>query len=92
MKLPAIAIRALKILAAGIMIQPLYFKFTAAEKSVYIFKTLGPGPYGRIGTGTLELIAAALIRYPKAAAFGGVPAVGVMTVAVFSQFTKPGIE
>lgn len=46
-----------RILAALIMVQTLYFKFTGAEESVYIFTSIGLEPYGRIGIGVLELIA-----------------------------------
>ena len=52
----------LRILAALIMLQTLYFKFSASEESVYIFSALGMEPWGRIGTGIMELIAAASKR------------------------------
>ena len=55
----------LRLLAAVIMLQTLYFKFTAAPESVYIFSTLGMEPVGRIGIGIMELIASVLILYPK---------------------------
>ena len=38
----------LQIVVAAILAQTLYFKFTAAEESVYIFTTLGIEPWGRI--------------------------------------------
>ena len=48
---------------AGILLQTLFFKFTGAEESVYIFSTVGRflniagvEPWGRIGSGVLELI------------------------------------
>jgi hypothetical protein len=47
-----------------ILLQTLFFKFSAAEESVYIFKTLGIEPYGRIGSGIVELIASILILIP----------------------------
>ena len=43
-----------RLVAAIIMIQTLYFKFTGAEESVYIFTTIGMEPWGRIGVGVLE--------------------------------------
>ena len=43
--------------AAAILGQTLFFKFTGAPESRYIFATLGVEPWGRIGTGVLELVA-----------------------------------
>ena len=40
--------------------QTLFFKFTAAPESVYIFSTLGVEPWGRIDSGIIELVASAL--------------------------------
>ena len=86
-----IATWVLKLLAAVIMLQTLYFKFTGAEESVYIFTQLGMEPYGRIGVGVLELIAAVLILYPKTTAFGAALAIGLMAGALFFHLTKLGI-
>ena len=80
-----------RILAALIMLQTLYFKFSAAEESVYIFSTLGMEPWGRIGTGVLELIASILILIPAATAFGAVLGIGLMSGALFFHLTKLGI-
>jgi uncharacterized membrane protein YphA (DoxX/SURF4 family) len=82
----------LKLLAAVIMLQTLYFKFTGAEESVYIFSKLGMEPYGRIGIGVMELVAAALILFPKTTAFGAALAIGLMAGALFFHITKLGIE
>ena len=82
---------ALRLLAAVIMLQTLFFKFTAAPESVYIFSTLGLEPWGRIGIGTLELIASILILIPRTTAFGAVLALGVMGGAIFFHLTKLGI-
>jgi len=73
------------------MLQTLFFKFTAAPESVYIFSTLGLEPWGRIGIGTLELIASILILIPRTTAFGAVLALGVMGGAIFFHLTKLGI-
>jgi len=81
---------ALRLLAAVIMLQTLFFKFTAAPESVYIFSTLGLEPWGRIGIGTLELIASILILIPRTTAFGAVLALGVMGGAIFFHLTKLG--
>jgi uncharacterized membrane protein YphA (DoxX/SURF4 family) len=82
----------LRLLAALIMLQTLYFKFTAAEESVYIFSQLDMEPYGRIGIGVMELIASLLILVPKTTAIGAVLAIGLMCGAVFLHLTKLGIE
>jgi uncharacterized membrane protein YphA (DoxX/SURF4 family) len=81
----------LRLVAAVIMLQTLFFKFTAAPESVYIFSTLGLEPWGRIGIGTLELIASILILIPRTTAFGAVLALGVMGGAIFFHLTKLGI-
>jgi uncharacterized membrane protein YphA (DoxX/SURF4 family) len=73
-------------------LQTLYFKFTGAEESVYIFSTLGLEPYGRIGTGVGELIASVLILIPVTTWLGAVMAIGLMSGALFFHITKLGIE
>ena len=82
----------LRLIAAVIMLQTLYFKFTGADESVYIFSQLGMEPWGRIGTGILELIASALILYPKTTFIGSVLAAGLMLGAIGAHITKLGIE
>jgi|SRR3954463_9556212 hypothetical protein len=82
----------LQLLAAGILLQTLFFKFTAAEESVYIFTTLGMEPWGRIGSGIAELIAAALLLVPASAPAGAVLAMGIMAGAIASHLTVLGIE
>src|SRR5215204_3118673 len=83
---------ALRLLAAAIMLQTLYFKFTAAEESVYIFSTLGIEPWGRIGTGIMELIAAVLILVPRTVVIGAILSIGIMAGAVFSHLFILGIS
>ena len=78
-------------IAALIMLQTLYFKFTAAPESVYIFTTLGMEPYGRIGIGTGELIASILILIPLTNWFGALIGIGLMSGAVFFHISKLGI-
>lgn len=80
-----------RLLAAVVMLQTLFFKFTAAEESVYIFSTLGIEPWGRIGTGTGELIASILILIPPTTAFGALLGLGLMSGAIFFHLTKLGI-
>lgn len=78
--------------AAYLMLQTLFYKFSASEESVYIFSTLGMEPWGRIGTGALEFVAAVLILIPRTTAFGALLAIGLMAGALFFHLTKLGIE
>jgi hypothetical protein len=83
---------ACQLTAAAILGQTLFFKFTGAPESRYIFSTLGLEPWGRIGTGVVELIAVALLLYPKTPVLGAVLAVGLMGGAIMSHLTRLGIE
>jgi uncharacterized membrane protein YphA (DoxX/SURF4 family) len=91
MPLPKIFLWILRLLAAVIMLQTLFFKFTAAPESVFIFSTLGIEPWGRIGTGVGELIASVLILVPATTAFGAILGLGLMGGAIFFHLTKLGI-
>lgn len=82
----------LKAVASIIMLQTLFFKFSAAEESVYIFSTLGVEPWGRIATGVMELIASILILIPSTTIFGALLAIGIMSGAVLSHFFILGIS
>ncbi len=82
----------LKILAALIMLQTLYFKFSAAPQSVHLFTILGMEPWGRIGIGSLELVASILILIPRTTGFGALMGVGLMAGAIFFHITKLGLE
>ena len=81
----------LRIIAAFILLQTLFFKFSAAEESVYIFSTLGMEPWGRIGSGILELIASILILYPRTTFIGAALGAGLMGGAIFFHLTKLGL-
>ena len=81
-----------RISAAVILLQTLFFKFTAAPESVYIFTKVGAEPWGRIGSGVIELIAAILILTPRFTWLGSLLAMGVMAGAVLSHLTLLGIE
>lgn len=86
-----ILVWALRLVAAIIMLQTLFFKFTAAPESVYIFTKLGMEPWGRIGIGSMELVAAILIIIPSTTGIGALIAVGLMAGAIFFHLTKLGI-
>ena len=81
----------LRLVAAIIMLQTLYFKFTAAPESVYIFSQLGMEPWGRIGVGVQELIASVLLLIPATVVFGAILGFGLMAGALFFHFTTLGI-
>ena len=81
----------LRLVAAGILLQTLFFKFTAAPESVYIFTTLGIEPWGRIGSGVAELVASVLLLMPRTVAYGALLSLGVISGAIVSHLTKLGI-
>ncbi len=78
--------------AAVLMFQTLFFKFQAAPESVYIFTTVGLEPWGRIGSGVVELIASILILIPRTSWIGAGLGLGVMAGAILSHLTILGIE
>jgi uncharacterized membrane protein YphA (DoxX/SURF4 family) len=92
MKAKNLLLWACRIIAAVIMLQTLYFKFTAAPESVYIFTTVGMEPYGRIATGIAELIAAVLIIFPRTSLAGALLALFIMLGAIASHLFILGIE
>lgn len=97
---------ACRIVAAIILLQTLFFKFTAAPESVYIFTKLGTfihnyiplasistiGVSGRIGSGVMELIAAVLLLTPRFAWAGAILAMAATGGALVSHLTFLGIE
>ena len=84
--------RLLSIVAAIILLQTLYFKFTAAPVSVHIFSTLGIEPWGRIGTGVIELLAGILLLWQRTSMYGALLALGIMAGAILSHVIFLGIE
>ena len=84
----------LKIVAAVIMLQTLYFKFSGAQESVDLFTKLAGEneAFMRIGTGVLELIASIFLFVPKATWLGGLLTLGLMSGAVMGHLTKLGIS
>ena len=83
---------AARIIAAVIMFQTLYFKFSGAEESVYIFTAVGMEPWGRIGVGVMELIAALLLIIATTAWLGAGLALGLMAGAIGMHLFILGIE
>ena len=84
--------RGSSIFAAIILLQTLYFKFTGAPESVYIFEQLGAEPYGRIGLGVVELITATLLIFKRTSFVGGLLGLGIISGAILSHLLVLGIE
>lgn len=80
-----------RIVAAAILLQTLYFKFTGAEESVYIFTKVGLEPWGRYASGVAELFAAILLLFPRTTVIGALFAAAVMVGAIGGHLTKLGI-
>jgi uncharacterized membrane protein YphA (DoxX/SURF4 family) len=91
LSLSTIGIWVLRLLAAIILLQTLYFKFSAAPESIYIFSKLGMEPWGRVSIGLLELIASILILVPATTFFGSLLAIALMAGAIFFHLTTLGI-
>jgi uncharacterized membrane protein YphA (DoxX/SURF4 family) len=82
----------IRLTAAVIMVQTLYFKFTGSEESVYIFTTAGIEPWGRILVGILELIASLLLIINLTAWIGAALSLALMSGAIFMHLTILGIS
>lgn len=81
----------LQLIAAAILAQTLFFKFSGAPESKFIFTTLGAEPWGRVATGLAELVAVLLLLTPRFAVLGAALAVALMCGAIGSHLTKVGI-
>jgi putative oxidoreductase len=94
-----IVIWVLRLIAAVILLQTLFFKFTGAPESVYIFTKVGSGiglnflePWGRIGSGVMELVAAILLLWPTFSWLGSLLAIGAVSGAIVFHLTILGID
>src|SRR4051812_11443705 len=90
-KLLLVASWSARAIAAVILLQTLFFKFTGAPESVFIFTTVGQEPWGRYGSGVVELASSVLLFFPRGVAIGALLALGTMCGAVFFHVTKLGI-
>ena len=82
----------LRVIAAGVLLQTLFFKFTGAEESKWIFSTLGVEPWGRWLSGVFELVSSVLLLVPATQLIGALLGVGVMAGAILSHLFLLGIE
>ena len=81
----------LQLVAAVILFQTLFFKFTGAKESIYIFSKVGMEPWGRIGSGVVELIASIMLVIPATVTVGAIIALVTISGAIFFHLTKLGI-
>ena len=81
-----------QLVAAGILLQTLFFKFTGAPESIYIFETVGMEPWGRYGSAVVELIASILLLIPRKAWMGAILGLFTISGAIFFHLTALGIE
>ncbi len=95
-----------RVIAAIILLQTLFFKFTAAPESIYIFTKLGTFIHGylpfasvntlqvvgRVGSGIMELVAAVLLLTPRLVWGGAVLAMAATAGAIASHLTFLGVE
>jgi uncharacterized membrane protein YphA (DoxX/SURF4 family) len=91
MNIRHIALWILRLIPALILLQTLYFKFTAHPQSVKLFTQIGMEPYGRIGTGVLEMVAAFLLLIPRLTGYGAILGLVMMTGALYFHLTKIGV-
>ena len=83
---------ALRLIAAAILAQTLFFKFSGAEESVWIFQQLGAEPWGRLGSGLAELVCVVLLLFQRTAWLGALGGLGVISGAIVSHLFLLGIE
>ncbi|MFN7020003.1 MAG: DoxX family protein [Phycisphaerales bacterium] len=81
----------LQSLVAVILFQTLFFKFTGAEESRYIFSKLGAEPWGRWVSGAVELVAVVLLLVPRTVVIGALLALVVISGAIGSHLIRLGI-
>ena len=81
----------LQLIAAVILFQTLFFKFTGAEESVYIFTKVGAEPWGRIASGVVEVVAVVLLLIPATAWLGALISLAAIGGAIVSHLTSLGI-
>lgn len=81
-----------RLIASAIMAETLFFKFTGAPESIYIFTKLAMESWWRYGQGVWELAAVFLLLMPRTAWAGGIVTLGAIGAAIISHLTILGIE
>jgi uncharacterized membrane protein YphA (DoxX/SURF4 family) len=82
----------LRVVISIILLQTLFFKFTAAPESVFIFSALGVEPWGRWASGFAELVASIFLLIPQGYTVGAILSIGIMIGAIGSHIFIIGIE
>jgi len=80
-----------QIVAAAILFQTLFFKFSGAPESKFIFATFGVEPWGRIAAGLVELVAGVMLLIPRTTIYGAALAAMTMVGAISAHLTKLGL-
>jgi len=80
------------LIGAGIMLETLFFKFTGAPESKYIFTKMGTEPWMRWVQGIWELLASIGLLWPRLRWAGGILTTGAMAAAILSHLTWLGIS
>ncbi|SRR5712692_56444 len=78
------------LIAASVMIETLFFKFTDEPESVYIFRRMGTEPWMRWVQGLWELAASIGLLIPRLRWAGGILTTGAMAAAILSHMTWLG--
>ena len=81
-----------RILVSLILLQTLYFKFTAHPESVILFTKLGVEPWGRIALGCIELLVGIGLLIPRLSLLATFGAVGILSGAILTHVAIIGIE
>lgn len=81
-----------RILVSLILLQTLYFKFSAHPESVLLFTKLGVEPWGRIALGCIELIVGIGVLIPRVSLLASFGAVGILSGAILTHVAIIGIE
>jgi putative oxidoreductase len=75
-----------------VLVQTLFFKFSAATESVAIFTALHAEPWGRIGSGIIELLASLLLVVPRTVIYGAGIALATMSGAIAAHIFVLGVS
>lgn len=81
----------LRLVPAIIMLQTLWFKFTAHPQSVKLFTILEMEPWGRITAGVFELIAGILLLINRTVLPGALLGAGLMCGAIFFHLSNSNV-
>ena len=79
-----------QLVIAFILAQTLFFKFTYAPETQYIFKDMGGRPTATL-VGCVELVCVVLLLIPQVAPVGALLALMTISGAIFSHLTKLGL-